>query len=151
MNPKRIPNESTYPLYTRALVERVGTATASGVESARTYTCDFAQGSVFYLDLSASPVTANFTINVVTTGIEPFVTRPQGTTDNYAITTSIIVKQSSTGYRISTYQLNGSSKTIKWISNLVPTPSANSVDIFSLTYVSNEDAVLAGASLNYKN
>lgn len=90
-----------------------------------------------------SGVNANFTVDVTNVP----------TDNNYAITISIIVNQSSTGYYPSVLKINssGSNETIKWVNDTAPSANANKIDIYNFTLIriSNDWVVLGSASNNY--
>lgn len=105
-------------------------------------TCNYNSGCVFYIS-SMSGVNANFTVDVTNVP----------TDNNYAITISIIVNQSSTGYYPSVLKINssGSNETIKWVNDTAPSANANKIDIYNFTLIriSNDWVVLGSASNNY--
>lgn len=85
--------------------------------------------------------TANFTLNVTNV--------PTG--NGQAITLTIFVTQGATGYVPTTFQIDGTSQTIKWANGAAPTPtsSAGKVDIFSFTLIRRSSAwSVFGSSIN---
>jgi len=102
-------------------------------------TLNYNDGNVFWLTNSQ---TANTTINVTNAP----------TTDGRIFTVNLFITQTATGFLPSTFQIDGSGQTIKWISGVVPTPtSSNSkIDIFSFTVVrrSSVYTVFGSATLN---
>lgn len=108
--------------------------------STGTLTCDYNNGCIFYI-ASMSGVSANFTVNI--TNIP--------TDNNYAMTISIIVNQSSTGYYPSTLQIGGNGQSIKWVNDSAPSVNANKLDVYNFTLIRISDSwvVLGSASNNY--
>jgi hypothetical protein len=105
-----------------------------------TLTCDYNNACVFYVD-SMSGVGANFTVNLANIP----------TDNNYAMTISIIVNQSSTGYYPSVLQIAGTPVSIKWVNKTAPSVNANRIDIYNFTLIRVSDAwvALGSASNNY--
>jgi hypothetical protein len=82
---------------------------------------DFSTGAIWY----HSSISANFTAN--------FTNVP--TTNNRAITVSLILNQGSTGYYPNAVQIDGSAVTIRWADNSVPIPAANKIDLCVFTLI----------------
>ena len=80
---------------------------------------DFTSGSIFYL----TGITGNGVWNV----------NNVPTTDNKALSLTYVIEQGVTPYSGSQYQINGSSVTVNWVDNTVPTGSANNTEIIGLT------------------
>jgi hypothetical protein len=108
--------------------------------SSGTLTCDYTSGCVFYI-ASMSGVSANFTVNA--TNIP--------TDNNYAMTISIIVNQSSTGYYPSILQVAETPVSIRWVNDSAPSVNASKIDIYNFTLIRVSDAwiALGSASNNY--
>lgn len=90
--------------------------------SSNVATLDWTAGNVYYI---ATAPTANMTFNVTNLP-----------TDNSKImTVGVIVTQGATGYIPNTFQIAGSSQTIKWIGGFAPvaTSGAGKIDIFTFT------------------
>jgi hypothetical protein len=88
--------------------------------TASTVFYDFTTGSNWYHSSATTNYTANFT-NVPTT-------------DNRAITATIIINQGSTAYIPTSVQINSVSQTIKW-SGGTASGNANQVDIVGFTFI----------------
>jgi len=103
-------------------------------------TCDYTAANIYY---SATAASAAWTINLTNVPTD---------TDK-AISISAIQVQGATGYIPSTFQIDGSSQTIKWAGGTSPTPTSTSgkLDIFnfSILRVSGAWIVLGSANLNY--
>ena len=109
--------------------------------SANALSCNYNDACVFYVS-SMSGVSANFTVDVTNVP----------TDNNYAITISIIVNQSTTGYYPSALKINsGSNESIRWVNDTAPSVNANKIDIYNFTLIriSNAWVVLGSASNNY--
>jgi len=108
--------------------------------SSGTLTCNYNDACVFYVS-SMSGVSGNFTVNVTNVP----------TDNNYAITISIIVNQSSTGYYPSVLQVAGNAQSIKWVNDTAPSVNASKIDIYNFTLIriSGSWVVLGSASNNY--
>jgi hypothetical protein len=108
--------------------------------AANVLTCDYTAANIYY---SATAPSAAWTINLTNTP----------TDDAKAISISVLQVQGATGYVPTTFQIDGSSQTIKWAGGTVPTPTSTSgkLDIFnfSILRVSNAWQVLGSANLNY--
>lgn len=85
-------------------------------------TFDWSIGNIFYI--STAP-TAAMTFNATNVP----------TDNSKMMTISIIVTQGATGYIPTTFQIDGSSQTIRWIGGTAPTPTsgAGKIDIFTFT------------------
>lgn len=86
-----------------------------------TVTHDFSAGGIFWHTSPAANWTANFT-NVPTT-------------DNRNINFTIVIVQGATGRYPSAVQVNGTPVTIRWVSNVTPTPSSSAgvIDLASFS------------------
>ena len=124
----------------RADISEIRETVSSVSISSGTLTCDYTSGCVFYI-ASMSGVSANFTVNA--TNIP--------TDNNYAMTISIIVNQSSTGYYPSILQVAGTPVSIRWVNDSAPSVNANKIDIYNFTLIRVSDAwiALGSASNNY--
>lgn len=109
--------------------------------SSNSGTLDWSAGNIYYIGTAP---TGNMTFNVTNVP-----------TDNSKIMTiNVMVVQGSTGYIPGTFQIGGSSQTIRWAGGSAPTPtsSAGKIDIFSFTMQRTSAGawiVYAGSSLNY--
>lgn len=104
-------------------------------------TLNWTDGNIYYI--SVSP-TGNMTLNV--TNVPTDISK--------MMTINIFVTQGATGYIPSTFQIDGSSQTIRWPGGSAPTPtsSAGKIDIFSFTMqrTSGGSWIVYGASsLNF--
>jgi hypothetical protein len=102
---------------------------------------DWTSGNIFYI---ATAPTGAMTFNV---GNVP-------TTTSRIMTINVFVTQGSTGYIPTTFQINGSSQTIRWAGGNAPTPtsSAGKIDIFSFTMQRTSGGawlVYGASSLNF--
>ena len=124
----------------RTDVAEIREAVSSVSVSSGTLTCNYNNACVFYVD-SMSGVSANFTVNL--TNIP--------TDNNYAMTISIIVNQSSTGYYPSILQVAETPVSIRWVNDSAPSVNANKIDIYNFTLIRVSDAwiALGSASNNY--
>jgi hypothetical protein len=124
----------------RTDVAEIREAVSSVSVSSGTLTCNYNDACVFYV-ASMSGVSANFTVNL--TNIP--------TDNNYAMTISIIVNQSSTGYYPSILQVAGTPVSIRWVNDSAPSVNANKIDIYNFTLIRVSDAwiALGSASNNY--
>ena len=95
-----------------------------------TVTHDYSLGALFY----HSSISANFTANITNVP----------TTNDRSIIVVMLLSQGVTAYIPNALQIDGSSRTIKWINGSVPTGNANQIDVvsFSLIRVSNNWTVL---------
>ena len=90
--------------------------------SSNSGTLDWSAGNIYYIGTAP---TGNMTFNATNVP-----------TDNSKIMTiNIFVVQGSTGYIPGTFQIGGSSQTIRWAGGSAPTPtsSAGKIDVFSFT------------------
>jgi hypothetical protein len=85
-------------------------------------TLNWASGNIYYI---ATAPTGNMTLNV--TNVPTDVSK--------IMTINVLTTQGSTGYIPGTFQIGGSSQTIRWAGGSAPTPtsSAGKIDIFSFT------------------
>jgi hypothetical protein len=104
-------------------------------------TLDWSQGNIYYIGTAP---TGNMTLNVTNVP-----------TDNSKIMTiNVFVTQGSTGYVPGTFQIGGTSQTIRWAGGSAPTPtsSAGKIDIFSFSMQRTSAGawlVYASSSLNF--
>jgi hypothetical protein len=104
-------------------------------------TLDWSAGNIYYVGTAA---TGNMTFNLTNVP-----------TDNSKIMTiNVFVVQGSTGYIPGTFQIGGSSQTIRWVGGNAPTPtsSAGKIDIFSFTLQRTSAGawiVYASSALNF--
>lgn len=124
----------------RTDVAEIREAVSSVSVSGGTLTCNYNNACVFYV-ASMSGVSANFTVNI--TNIP--------TDNNYAMTISIIVNQSSTGYYPSVLQIAGTPVSIRWVNDSTPSVNASKIDIYNFTLIRVSDGwiALGSASNNY--
>lgn len=103
-------------------VQELREAVANVTLSSNTGTLDWTAGNVYYIGTAPS-------------GAMTFNVTNLPTDTNYMYTVNVFVTQGSTGYIPTTFQIAGSSQTIKWAGGSAPTPtsSAGKVDIFSFT------------------
>lgn len=80
---------------------------------------DISLSSIFYHTLMASDFKPNL-INLPTH-------------NNRSHVVVLILEQSNPAYFINDLQINGSDQTIKWYGDVIPTPTANEIDIVSFT------------------
>jgi hypothetical protein len=103
-------------------------------------TLDWTAGNIYYIGTAP---TGNMTFNL--TGVP--------TDNNKVMTINVFVTQGSTGYIPTTFQIDGTSQTIKWSNAAAPTPtsSAGKIDIFtfSLMRIGSAWVVIANSNLNY--
>jgi hypothetical protein len=104
-------------------------------------TLDWTAGNIYYI---ATAPTANMTFNA--TNVPTDVDK--------AMTINVVVTQGSTGYIPTTFQIAGSSQTIRWSGGTTPTPtsSAGKLDIFTFTLLritGGSWIVLGSYNLNY--
>jgi hypothetical protein len=104
-------------------------------------TLDWTAGNVYYI---ATAPSAAMTFNVTNAP----------TTVSKIMTINVFVTQGATGYIPSTFQIGGSSQTIKWAGGTTPTAtsSAGKIDIFSFTMQRTSGGawlVYGAASLNF--
>jgi hypothetical protein len=85
-------------------------------------TLDWTAGNIFYI---ATAPTGNMTLNVTNVP----------TDTSKIMTINVFNTQGSTGYIPTTFQIGGSSRTIRWAGGTAPTPtsSAGKIDIFTFT------------------
>lgn len=104
--------------------ERVFEPIANLTIASNATTLDLNTANVGFIATAAS---ANFTLNVSNVP----------TTDNQAITVSILLTQGATGRIPNALQINGVSQTIRWQGGSAPTPTStnNDIDIFSFTLI----------------
>jgi hypothetical protein len=117
--------------YSQQTIEKLNTKTgATG-----TVTHDFSTGAIFYHSSISGNFTANFT-NVPTT-------------NDKAITLSLVLSQGATPYIASAVQIDGSAQTIKWANGTTPTGSASNINIqnFTLIRTSSTWTVLGSVAL----
>ena len=104
-------------------------------------TLDWTAGNIYYV---ATAPTGNMTFNVTNVP-----------TDNSKIMTiNVFVTQGSTGYIPGTFQIGGTSQTIRWAGGSAPTAtsSAGKIDVFSFTMQRTSAGawiVYATSSLNF--
>ena len=103
--------------------------------------CDYSAGNIFYR--TSTNFSGNFTMNITNAP----------TTDGRVFSITLFQTQGSTGYRPTTFNINGSSATIKWVGGSAPTPTSTSgaMDVFSFTVIRRGAAyeVLATSTLNF--
>jgi hypothetical protein len=104
-------------------------------------TLDWTAGNIYYV---ATAPTGNMTYNLTNLP----------TTNSKIMTINVLVTQGSTGYIPSTFQIGGSSQTIRWSGGSAPTPtsSAGKIDIFNFTLqrtTAGAWIVYATSSLNF--
>jgi hypothetical protein len=104
-------------------------------------TLDWTAGNIYYI---ATAPTGNMTLNV--TNVPTDASR--------VMTINVLTTQGSTGYIPGTFQIAGSSNTIRWAGGTAPTPtsSAGKIDIFSFTMqrtTAGAWIVYGSASLNF--
>ena len=122
-------------------LQEVSETTVDITLSSNVATLDWTSGNVFYI---ATAPSAAMTFNVTNVP----------TTASRIMTINVFVTQGSTGYIPSTFQIAGSSQTIKWVGGNAPTPtsSAGKIDIFSFTMQRTSGGawlVYGAASLNF--
>ena len=124
----------------RTDIAEIREAVSSVSVSSGTLTCNFNNACVFYI-ASMSGVSSNFTVNL--TNIP--------TDNDFAMTISIIVNQTTTGYYPSVLQIAGTPASIKWVNDSAPSVNASKIDIYNFTLIriSNAWTVLGSASNNY--
>jgi hypothetical protein len=85
-------------------------------------TLDWTAGNIYYI---ATAPTGNMTLNVTNVPTDA----------SKVMTINVFTTQGSTGYIPSTFQIGGSSQTIRWVGGSAPAPtsSAGKIDIFSFT------------------
>ena len=110
---------------------------ASGTISTNVLTLDWTATNISYV---SSPA-ANFTLNITNAP----------TTDDRALSVTVIVTQGATAYIPSVLQIDGSGQTIKWAGGSAPSGTANKIDIFSFVLLRTGSAwtVFGSSSLNY--
>jgi hypothetical protein len=104
-------------------------------------TLDWTAGNIYYIGTAP---TANMTFNVTNVP----------TTSSKAMTVNVLVTQGSTGYIPTTFQIAGSSQTIRWTSGSAPTATngASKIDIFTFTLIRTSGGswiVLGSYNLNF--
>jgi len=109
----------------------------SGTISTNVLTLDWTATNISYV---SSP-SANFTINVTNAP----------TTNDRALSVTVIVTQGATPYIPSALQIAGSAQTIKWGGGSAPSGTASKIDIFSFVLLRTGSAwtVFGSSSLNY--
>lgn len=109
----------------------------SGTISTNVLTLDWSATNISYV---SSP-SANFTINVTNAP----------TTNDRALSVTVIVTQGATAYIPSALQIAGSGQTIKWSGGAAPAGTASKIDIFSFVLLRTGSAwtVFGSSSLNY--
>ena len=109
----------------------------SGTISTNVLTLDWTATNISYV---SSPA-ANFTLNVTNAP----------TTNDRALSVTVIVTQGATAYIPSVLQIGGSGQTIKWSGGSAPSGTANKIDIFSFVLLRTGSAwtVFGSSSLNY--
>ena len=136
-----VPNNTTRGTFSSTGLSVVGGLSATGVSAGAsgftaitepistksgatgTVAHDYATAQIFWHTSPAANFTANFT-NVPTTA-------------NNSISFTLVIVQGATGRYPSAVQINGTPVTLRWASNVTPTPANNSIDLasFSLFYV----------------
>lgn len=108
--------------------------------SASATTLNYNSGAIYFIETSAS---SNFTVDVTNVP----------TDNNKAITITLLVTQGSTGYIPSSLKIDGNTQTLRWPSNIAPTPTSSSgkIDIFNFTLirVSSSWIVLGNATAGF--
>ena len=109
----------------------------SGTISTNVLTLDWTATNISYV---SSPA-ANFTLNITNAP----------TTDDRALSVTVIVTQGATAYIPSVLQIGGAGQTIKWAGGSAPSGTANKIDIFSFVLLRTGSAwtVFGSSSLNY--
>jgi cytoskeletal protein CcmA (bactofilin family) len=104
-------------------------------------TLDWSAGNIYYVGTAP---TGNMTFNVTNVPAD----------NSKIMTLNVFIVQGSTGYIPSTFQIGGSSQTIRWVGGSAPSPtsSAGKIDIFSFTMQRTSGGawiVYASSSLNF--
>jgi hypothetical protein len=104
-------------------------------------TLNWTEGNIYYI---ATAPTGNMTLNATNVP----------TSNSKVMTINVLTTQGSTGYIPGTFQIDGSSETIRWAGGSAPTPtsSAGKIDIFSFTMQRTSGGawiVYGSASLNF--
>ena len=109
----------------------------SGTITTNVLTLDWTATNLSYV---SSP-SANFTINVTNAP----------TTNDRALSVTVLVTQGATAYIPSALQIAGSAQTIKWSGGAAPAGTASKIDIFSFVLLRTGSAwtVFGSSSLNY--
>ena len=109
----------------------------SGTITSNVLTLDWTATNIQYV---SSPA-ANFTINVTNAP----------TTNDRALSVTVLVTQGATAYIPSALQIAGSAQTIKWSGGAAPAGTASKIDIFSFVLLRTGSAwtVFGSSSLNY--
>ena len=109
----------------------------SGTISTNVLTLDWTATNISYV---SSPA-ANFTLNVTNAP----------TTNDRALSVTVIVTQGATAYIPNALQIAGSAQTIKWSGGAAPAGTASKIDIFSFVLLRTGSAwtVFGSSSLNY--
>lgn len=109
----------------------------SGTITTNVLTLDWTATNLSYV---SSPA-ANFTINVTNAP----------TTNDRALSVTVLVTQGATAYIPSALQIGGSAQTIKWSGGAAPAGTASKIDIFSFILLRTGSAwtVFGSSSLNY--
>jgi hypothetical protein len=80
---------------------------------------NFAAGSVFF----HSSMTSDFVVNIVSVP----------TTDNKALTVTLVLNQGSVGRIPTAVQINSLSQVLRWIGNITPVASTNKIDVVTFS------------------
>jgi len=109
----------------------------SGTITTNVLTLDWTATNIQYV---SSP-SANFTINVTNAP----------TTNDRALSVTVIVTQGATPYITSALQIGGVAQTLKWAGGSAPSGTASKIDIFSFVLLRTGSAwtVFGSSSLNY--
>ena len=107
----------------QSMVEAVADVALSGNAS----TFDYTTGNTFYLTSSPS---GNMTFN--------FINVP--TTNGRTVGIVVFAPQGSTPYIPTSFNINGSAATVRWLYNTTPTPFASRIDIYSFTLLYRSSA-----------
>lgn len=86
-----------------------------------TVTHDYSTGAIWY----HSSISSNFTLNLTNVP----------TTNDRAITVTLVLNQGGTGYYPNALQIDGAAQTIRWVNNSTPTPSTNKIDAVAFTLI----------------
>jgi hypothetical protein len=120
-------------LQQQAYYEQYGNITNTGGN----LTCNFNNGSIFYVTSITANSTASFTnVNALVGSVTA---------------TTLIIDQGSTAYRISNIQVNGVNQTIKWVGATAHAGTINSTEIvsFSLIHLGGGTYRVLGQSSSY--
>lgn len=94
--------------------------------AAGTVVHDFSTGIIFY----HSAIAGNFTVNLTNVP----------TTNNRAITLTLVLSQGATPYMVSALQINGTAQTIAWAGGAVPTGTSNKINVIAFTIMRSSSA-----------